>query len=119
MDYTREQLILLSRIWETNSKNRLTRAELVDMFGSDRRGREVIEELQRSGWRIISGYGQGYWLAEDHLQYESWKRREMTRATSIMSKLRVMDKGIVDDDPQVVIADYVELLKEAEGVADV
>lgn len=119
MDYTREETILLERILETDSKNRLTRAELADMFGCDRKGRDIIAGLRKFGWRILSGYGKGYWLAESFGQYEAWRSTEMARACSIMSTIRVMDKGFVDDDPQVVIADYVELLKEAEGVADV
>lgn len=115
MEMTREAKILLERLFKTDSKHRLTRSELVDLFGNDRKGRELIEELQRHGWWVISGYGKGYWLASNRDEYHSWRRRELTRALSILSKLRVMDRGVIkDDDRQLRMDDYISLLQEAE-----
>lgn len=115
MEMTREAKILLERLFKTDAKHRLNRDELAGLFGNDRNGRELIEEVQRHGWWVISGYGKGYWLARTNDEYQAWRRRELKRAESILSKIRIMDRGVIkDDDRQLRMDDYISLLKEAE-----
>lgn len=112
--------ILLDRMQMTDQRMRVQRSELSGLFGSDRTARKLIEMAQYNGARIISGYGSGYWLAEDDGQYMAWRRRELARAYSILRKIRAMDNMTSEDNQQIGVTEYLDLIREAERMdADV
>lgn len=77
--------ILYSHIGE---KNAIQREQLSDALGmSDRKTRQVIEELQRSGLEIVNmSNGAGYYIAANKREADRYIRQERSRRESGMLK---------------------------------
>lgn len=73
--------IMYSHIGE---KNAIPREKLSEALGmSDRKTRQLIEELQRNGCEIVNmSNGAGYYLASNRSDIERYKRQEHSRSES-------------------------------------
>lgn len=66
---------------------------------NDRLIRRAISSLQEKGWQIVS-MGKGYYISETD-EVKSYMVREAKRAYKILSKIRHMEKNIMNISEQL------------------
>ncbi|HBS60922.1 MAG TPA: hypothetical protein DEA44_16870 [Firmicutes bacterium] len=77
----------------TDSKNGITRQELVEITGvSDRIVRQRIEVLRRDYPIINHQNGRGYFVSHDPAELRSYYKQERNRALSILYRLKPIRK---------------------------
>lgn len=75
---------------------------------NDRIIRKAISSLQEKGWQIVS-MGKGYYISETD-EVKAYMVREAKRAFKILSKVRHMEKNIMNISEQLSL-----FLKEQES----
>ena len=89
---------LMRRVYEalqsTDIDHRLTRRDLSRLTGlTDRRSRDIIEELRSEGIRVGSELGgEGYWLCQTDEEYIRFSKQYASRAYKVLANKSAMDR---------------------------
>lgn len=95
-DFSPLMRMVYEALLDTDIDHRLSRYRLSKLTGkSDRKAREIIEELRGIGIRVGSESGaEGYWLIHSEEEYKTFIKQYCSRAYTIIDHKNAMDNYV-------------------------
>ena len=91
-ELTEKEIILVSMLQNATRDKPVTRQILRQTFGNDRKCRDMIANIRKNGYRVVTNFSTGgYWIAKTEKEYREFRPKYVSYALEIQETVEEMD----------------------------
>lgn len=91
-ELTAKELVLVEMLQKATREHPVTRQVLRQTFGNDRKCRDMIANIRKNGYRVVTNFSTGgYWIANTEKEYQDFRPKYVSYALEIQETVEEMD----------------------------